>query len=104
MTAEHHETVRLVIPPARISLFASFFEAEGLNVGYEPPIEERGAVQQVAEVLLDVASDARGAAVGIAVDRAIRKLRERFPKAVVERLPSVEIHGNAETPKPNEES
>lgn len=89
MTEEHHVIYRGT--PALASALADHFERQGLTVEWEPTIEQRD-FQSVGEAALQgAAGGVAGAAVsllvsggGAAVRLAIRKFRERFPKADVE--------------------
>lgn len=74
--------------PRGLALLVANFEAEGLTVNYEPPMEERGGATQlavqvviyVAETFADNAKNAAATgAILVAVKKAIAKAKDRLP-------------------------
>lgn len=74
-------------PPALTGLFAQQLRDAGLDVSYQPPMEQRGAgevaVRVVMIVLEKAADEAGGVVMGAALSEAVRKLKGRFPQAKV---------------------
>jgi hypothetical protein len=75
--------------PLALHLAEQAFEAEGLTVDYEPPLEQRGGGQPVFEqVLINLACDATFAVLFALAKKAQAKLAERKPPVVIH-LPPV---------------
>ena len=76
--------------PRGLAMLAQALRGEGLDVDYEPPIEERGAGQDALRAVIHVTEVMRDEAVGAVVveaaRRAIAKVRQRLPgvKAKIE--------------------
>lgn len=70
--------------PLGLEMLARELRAAGVEPRYEPPVETRSAGEQVVEVTMWVLDGAGQAVVGAvalaAVERAVAKVRERFPR------------------------
>jgi hypothetical protein len=69
-------------------MFAQVLRDSGLTVNYEPPMERRdGGGEALVHVVYWIADNAGAGLIGgatfAAAAKAVAKLRERFPKAVV---------------------
>jgi hypothetical protein len=79
--------VRFRGSPSFVGMLAQMLRDEGLEVDYAPPLEDRGAGDTLVEVVLYVAGKgvdvAVVALVGDKVGAAIKRFRERVPRAQV---------------------
>jgi hypothetical protein len=77
--ADVTKSVEYIGPPAFVGALAQCLREEGVEVDYEPPIEERGGTEVAREVVIGIMANGAWAAIVLGV----KKYRKRFGKGRV---------------------
>lgn len=81
------ETTRRIIyegPAHFAGLLAQMLREEGVQVDYEPPLEERGAQEFARDVIVDLTASGMGAAIMLALQKFDQRMRGRATARIEE--------------------